>query len=131
MIVFGYICLVALHNYTMLLAMFQSPWLAGLRDTTLQRLGKCAGSTDANTCRNLHRLLKSPKFTLPVKISNAMIGIRDARTRRIKTTPWPLMKLSDWAKHILEDQGGTMSLSSTISSGLHRFRVYKVVYINP
>ncbi|CAE7906160.1 unnamed protein product, partial [Symbiodinium necroappetens] len=82
-----------------------------LRDPMLERLAKCSRASDeANVCRNLHRLLKHPDFTLQVQIDNATVDITHPRSRKHTVVPWPVIKLSSWLRYIVEEQGGQLLL---------------------
>ena len=87
-----------------------NPSLEGHRDPLLEKLAKCARSSESNICRNLHRLLAKPGYTLQVDISHAIINIRHARSRKLKEIAWPTLKLSSWLKYIME-QGGQLLLA--------------------
>ena len=87
----------------------------------LQRLAKCANSSDSNICRNLHRLLAHSDFSLQVEIQHAIISFRHARTRRVRELPWPIMKLSSWVRYIME-AGGQLLLQGHHISQVHSWQ---------
>ncbi|CAE6938969.1 unnamed protein product, partial [Symbiodinium sp. CCMP2456] len=86
---------------------------SGVHDPMLRRLAKCARAKDeANVCRNLHRLLKHKDFTLQVRISYANIDIKHATKRRhLDKVPWPVIRLSEWVRFVMETQGGQLLLA--------------------
>ena len=93
--------------------LFQNAALKGIRDPMLQKLAKCARAKDeANVCRNLHRLLTHKEFTLQVQISFTNIDIKHATKRRdLDKVPWPVIRLSNWIRFILQEQGGQLLLA--------------------
>ena len=97
--------------------------LTGVRDHVLEQLAKCANSSDANICRNLHRLLSHSRFTLQVEIKYSHISIRHARFRKIKTIPWPIIPLSSWLRYIMEKQGGSLLLQGHHISQRQRWQM--------
>ena len=86
-------------------------FFAGVRDPILQKLAKCAnGANDAHICRNLHKLLANPEFTIQVQINWVKAQIKHPRKLTILQTSWPIIKLGSWVRYILEEQGGQLLL---------------------
>ena len=87
----------------------------------LERLAKCARAEDeANVCRNLHRLLQHKDFTLQLQISYASIAIKHATKRRnLDQVPWPVIRLSDWVRYVMEQQGGQLLLAGNSLTQSH------------
>ena len=96
--------------------------MAGGTDPILRKLANCANAGDKNICRNLHRLLSSSHYTLQVEIQNAEVSIRHTRTRKLRQVPWPVMKLSSWVRHVMEDQGGQLLLAGNHISQDHLWK---------
>lgn len=84
----------------------------------LKKLAKCARAQDeANVCRNLHRLLTHKEFTLQVQISFTKIDIKHATKRQaLDKVAWPVIRLSNWVRFILETQRGQLLLAGHSTS---------------
>ena len=96
--------------------------LTGHRDPILAKLAKCANSSEGNICRNVHRLLKSPRFTLQVDIKHTIISIRHARTRKLLNIPWPVIPMSSWVHYIMQEQGGSLLLQGNHISQIGKWK---------
>ena len=84
----------------------------GKRDPILAKLARCrrGKARNGNACRNLHRMLSTDGWTLPIQISDAPLRIRNVRNRKEENVVWPVLKLSSWAAFEL-GQGGEMLLA--------------------
>ena len=75
----------------------------------LTKIAKC-GRSEANVCRNLHRLIHSSGRTFPVEIRVCATPVQVLCGKPgVRTVNYPVLHLSDWARLLLQ-KGGAMLL---------------------
>ena len=78
-------------------------------DPMLTAIAKC-GRSQANVCRNLHKLIHAKGRTLPVRLSTVLTPVQVLCGKPgVRDVNYPVLHLSSWAKLILQS-GGEMLL---------------------